>query len=75
MGLCIGGELGGIALEINKTYITEKKDEWIDDQLYKSYHFFFRTSKIPLMVVNNALEIIQINNPLHILFFIPLVYR
>lgn len=63
MGLCIGGELGGIALEINKTYITEKKDEWIDDQLYKSYHFFFRTSKIPLMVVNNALEIIQINNP------------
>ena len=63
MGLRIGGELGGIALEINKTYITEKKDEWIDDQLYKSYHFFFRTCKMPLMVVNNALEIIQINNP------------
>jgi len=63
MGLRIGGELGGIALEIDKAYITEKNDEWIDDQLYKSYHFFFRTCKMPLMVVNNALEIIQINNP------------
>ena len=55
-------------MERNETYIPEKKDEMIDEELYKSYHFFFRTSKTPLMVVNSALEIIQINDQARQLF-------
>ena len=55
-------------MECNETYIPEIKDEMIDEQLYKSYHFFFRTSKTPLIVVNSTLEIIQINDQARQLF-------
>ena len=55
-------------MEQEKTYMPGGKDEWNDDQLSKSYHFFFQTSKTPLMVVNRFLEIIQINNQASQLF-------
>lgn len=62
------GEIRGDCMEYGKTYIQEKKDNRVDDQLYKSYYFFFHNSKTPLMVVNGFLEIIQINNQARQLF-------
>ncbi|MBD3106929.1 PAS domain S-box protein [Bacillus sp. AGMB 02131] len=55
-------------MEFNGAYIEDKVDEQMDEAQFKAYHFFFHSSKSPLMVVNRHLEIIQLNHQAKQLF-------
>jgi len=48
-------------VEKQKAFLPDKTNESVDNHFFKYYHYFFHSSKTPLMVVNNQLDIVQIN--------------